>query len=144
MVFAVLLISISEFGFHGLGFLFGVANVEFMVWISYQDVIMRIVGCEFPILIACCGFQGLDFLSRCQFRLSKRGNQVDGWPSKRKWYTLVWPPKIDLNKSCAFACWLCPTHACWDALAPAKLPMKELSGMYYQYPWSCDSGPDCY
>jgi len=26
----------------------------------------------------------------------------------------------------------------------AKLPMKELSGLYFQYLWSCISSPDCY
>ena len=29
-------------------------------------------------------------------------------------------------------------------LPPADLPMNELSGLYSQYPWSCNSGPDCY
>ena len=61
-----------------MGFLLGFANVEFMVWIYYEDVVMRIAGCGFPIEFACCGFQSLDFLFRCTFRLSKRGNQVDG------------------------------------------------------------------
>ena len=78
VILIVILILIWEFGFHGLGFLCIFANVEFIVWISHPDVIMRIAGCGFPILIACCGFQGLDFLSRCEFQLSKRGNQVDG------------------------------------------------------------------
>ena len=30
----------SWFEFHGLDFFLGCANVEFMVWISYQDVLM--------------------------------------------------------------------------------------------------------
>ena len=76
--FSVILIWICKFGVHGFGFLFGFANVEFIVWISYHDVLMRIAGYGFPIWIAYCGFQGLDFLSKCKFRLSKRGNQVDG------------------------------------------------------------------
>ena len=78
MSLSVILIWISKFGFHGLDFLLGFANVDFMVWIAYGDILMRIAGYGFPIWIAYCGFQGLDFLSGCQFRLSKRGNQVDG------------------------------------------------------------------
>ena len=65
-------------GFHHLDFVFGFANVEFMVWISYHDILMRISGYGFPIWIAYCGFQCLDVLSGCTFRFSKRGNQVDG------------------------------------------------------------------
>ena len=56
----------------------------------------------------------------------------------------VGPPNIDLNKSRPCSSWLCSTHACWGALAPANLPMKELSGLYPHYLWSCNSGPDCY
>ena len=61
-----------------LDFLFGFADVEFIVWISYQDVLMLIAMYGFHIWNAHCGFQGLDFLAGCPFRLSERGNQVDG------------------------------------------------------------------
>ena len=56
---------------------------------------------------------------------------------------VVGPPNIDLNKSRSCLPWLCSTHACWCALAPANLPMKELSGLYCRYPWNCNSGQDC-
>ena len=75
---SVILIWISQFRFHCLDVLVGFAGVEFIVWISYQDVLMLIARYGFHIWIAHCGFQGLDFLSGCPFRLSKRGNQVDG------------------------------------------------------------------
>ena len=39
---------------------------------------LQIAGYGFPIWSAYCEFQGLDFLSGCPFRLSKRGSQVDG------------------------------------------------------------------
>ena len=59
----VILIRDSQFVFHGLVFLSGFANVEFMVCISYQDALMRVAGNGSPIGIACCRFHGLDFLS---------------------------------------------------------------------------------
>ena len=38
---------------------------------------------------------------------------------------LVWPPKIDLNKSRSFLSWLCSTHACWAALPMQNYPWKS-------------------
>ena len=78
MLFVVIVMLFLAFGFHSLGFLSIFANVEFMVWISYHDILVRISRYGFPIWIAYCGFQCLDVLSGCTFRFSKRGNQVDG------------------------------------------------------------------
>ena len=54
-------------GCHGLDFLFGFSNVECMVRILYHDVPMWMASGGFPIWIAYCGVQGLDFLSGYPF-----------------------------------------------------------------------------
>ena len=117
---------------------------------------MLIAGCGFRIWITYCGFQGLDFLSGCPLRFPNAvtrltvdragayGTPTCVFPINNSDGFRVGPPNIDLNKSRLFSSWFCSTHACWGALAPANLPMKELSGLYSQYPWSCNSGPDCY
>ena len=40
-----------------MGFLFGFANVEFIVWMSYQDVLMRIARYGFPSGLRTVGFR---------------------------------------------------------------------------------------
>ena len=112
-----------------MDFLSGVRTVNFNVWMSYLDVHFDYPNAVTRLTVDRAGAYGTP---TCVFQI----NNSDGF--------LVGPPNIDLNKSRSFLSWLCSTHACWCALAPANLPMKELSGLYSRYPWNCNSGPDCY
>ena len=112
-----------------MDFLSGLRTVDFRVWISYLDVHFDYPNAVTRLTVDRASAYGTP---TCVFQI----NNSIGF--------LVGPPKIYLNKSRSFLSWLCSTHACWAALAHANLPMKELSGLYSQYPWSCNSGPDCY
>ena len=103
--------------------------MDFRVWIAYLDVHFDYPNAVARLTVDRAGAYGTPTCV-CQI------NNSEGF--------LVGPPNIDINKSRSFLSWLCSTHACWCALAPANLPMKELSGLYSQYPWNCNSGPDCY
>ena len=106
----------------------GVRTVNFKVWISYLDVHFDYPNAVARLTVDRASAYGTP---TCVFQI----NNSIGF--------LVGPPNIYLNKSRSFLSWLCSTHACWAALAHANLPMKELSGVYSQYPWSCNSDPIC-
>ena len=112
-----------------MDFLLGLHTVHFRVWISYLDV-----NFDYPNAVTRLTVDRASVCSTptCVFQIAN----CEGF--------LVGPPNIDLNKSRSFLSWLCSAHACWCSLAPANLPMKELSGLYSQYPWSRNSDPDCY
>ena len=108
-----------------MDFLSGLRTVDFRVLVSYLGV-----NFDYPNAVTRLTVDRASVYSTptCVFQI----NNSEG--------LLVGPPNIDLNKSRSCSSWLCPTHACWGALAPANLPMKKLSGLYSQYPWSCNSG----
>ena len=112
-----------------MDFLSGLRTVDFRVWISYLNVNFDYPNAVTRLTVDRAGAYGTP---TCVVQI----NNSEGF--------LVGLPNIDLNKSRSFLSWLCSTHACWGALAPANLPMEELSGLYPQYLWSCNSGPDCY
>jgi hypothetical protein len=110
-----------------MDFLSGLRTVDFMVWISYLDVNFDYPGVTWLTVDRASAYG----TPTCVFQI----NNSKGF--------LVGPPNIDLNKSRSFSSWLCFTHACWGALAPANLHMKELSGLYLQYRLTCTFDPDC-
>ena len=85
--------------------------MDFKVWISYLDVHFDYPNAVARLTVDRAGAYGKP---TCVFKI----NNSEGF--------LVGPPNIDINKSRSFLSWLCSTHACWCALAPAKLPMKGL------------------
>ena len=94
-----------------MDFLSGLCTVDFKVWISYLDVHFDYPNAVARLTVDRAGAYGTP---TCVFQI----NNSEGF--------LVGPPNIDINKSRSFLSWLCSTHACWCALAPANLPMKEL------------------
>ena len=116
-------------------------NVEFMVWISYRDVLMgmdflyglRIVDFRVWISYLHVSFDYPNAVTRLTVdRAGAYGTPTCVVQINNSEGFLVGPPNIDLNKSRSFLSWLCSAHACWCSLAPAKLPMKEFSGLYSQ------------
>ena len=85
--------------------------MDFKVWISYLDVHFDYPNAVARLTVDRAGAYGKP---TCVLKI----NNSEGF--------LVGPPNIDINKSRSFLSWLCSTHACWCALAPAKLPMKGL------------------
>ena len=112
-----------------MDFLSGLRTADFKVWISYLGINFDYPNAVTRLAVDRASANGTP---TCVFQI----NNSEGF--------LVGPPNIDLNKSRSCSSWLCSTHACWGALAPANLLMKKLSGLYSQYPWSCNSGQDCY
>ena len=112
-----------------MDFLSGLRTADFKVWISYLGI-----NFDYPNAVTRLTVHQASAYGTPTFVFQI--NNSEGF--------LVGPPNIDLNKSRPCSSWLCSTHACWGALAPANLPMKELSSLYPHYLWSCNSSPDCY
>ena len=111
-----------------MDFLSGLRTVDFSVWLSYLDV-----NFDYPNAVTRLTVD----------RASAYGTPTFVFQINNSEGFLMGPLNIDLNKSRPFSSWLCSTHACWGALAPANLPMKELSGLHFQYPWSCNADRIC-
>ena len=131
-------ITTSWCGFQGVDFLSGLRTVDFRVWMSYLDVRF-----DSPSAVTRLTVDRADAKLHPHVFSQSRIPKGSG----------LGPPNIDLNKSRSLLFWLSSTHSWWGVLAPrnftqdvllrpANLPMKQLSGLYPQYLWSCHSGWD--